>query len=325
MIADRNTAPHEDSGPCPQGGFGAVLRRTREAQGLDIPAIAGRLKIRTIYLRALEEEDIAALPARPFAIGFLRSYARLLGLDADSLVAALKRMLDEPDSSPLPGREATPSSAPTPAPAAGADPQETRKERSATLLISPLFFVMAALGLGFALPASAPPAEGQARLAAAATEQAPPVSQQPGEATKPAVPQTAPEKSRSASARAADRTDRQVADESAQSGPGRNDPLPAAPVAFRLRAGAWVLVKDGRGRPLWSGMLSAGQLWTPPEGAVQMTTTHPGNLILLLDGIEKGALGVAAQPLLDIPLARPALLAFLAERKRQSRLVRAAR
>ncbi len=326
MIADRETAPHEDASPCGAGGFGATLRETRQAQGLDIPAIANRLKIRSVYLRALEEEDIAALPARPFAIGFLRSYARLLKLDPDPLVATLKRMLDGPDAANPPARESAFAKAPESVPAgAAAARSRSGKERSTARLLTPLLFVAAALGLGFALPVGAPSVEGQTRVAVTTTEQASRAARSSEEAADKAAALPTREKDRAASGRTAARSAGPTAAKAARKTPRSEERHPAAAVAFRARAGAWVLVKDERGRPLWSGVLAQGQFWAPPEGAVRMTTTHPGNLILLVDGVEKGALGVAAQPLLDVPLAKPALLAFLAEQARQSRLVRAAR
>ncbi len=325
MIADRETAPHEGASPCTTSGFGAALRETRQAQGLDIPAIANRLKIRSVYLRALEEEDITALPARPFAIGFLRSYARLLKLDPDPLVATLKRRLDGPETAPPPAQDPTFAKAPAPGAIGSSAAQGGKKARSATLLLSPLLFGAAALGLGFALPAGAPSVEGQTLVAVTTTEQASRAAHPSEETADKAAALPTREKDRAASGRAAARSAGPTAAKAARKTPRSEERRPAAAVAFRVRAGAWVLVKDERGRPLWSGMLSQGQIWAPPEGAVRMTTTHPGNLILLVNGVEKGALGVAAQPLLDIPLARPALLAFLSEQARQSRLVRAAR
>lgn len=328
MIADREPSPHEEESPYGLGGFGAVLREARQAQDLDIPAIANRLKIRSVYLRALEEEDIAALPARPFAIGFLRSYARLLKLNPDPLVTALKRRLDGPEAAPPPAEASAAAQAPA-APAsvssASLDAQSKGGERSATLLFSPLLFAAAALGLGFALSAGTSSDENRPRIAAAAADQTKHVSHRSDETAGPTAVLSGRERGRADPGQAEAPSTDSTVEKTAQGIPKSGKRHSVAPVAFRVRAGAWVLVKDARGRPLWSGMLAQGQLWAPPEGAVRMTTTHPGNLILLVDGIEKGALGVAAQPLLDIPLAKPTLLAFLAEQTRQSRLVRAAR
>ena len=63
-------------------------------RGLDIETVAERTKIRAKYLRALESEDWDTLPNAAYAKGFLRTYARLLGLDADALVDEYRRRVE---------------------------------------------------------------------------------------------------------------------------------------------------------------------------------------------------------------------------------------
>jgi transcriptional regulator with XRE-family HTH domain len=72
----------------PSGGIGETLRRAREARRLSLTDAERLTKIRAAYLAALEEERFSALPPRPFAKGFLRTYARLLGLEVEALAAA---------------------------------------------------------------------------------------------------------------------------------------------------------------------------------------------------------------------------------------------
>jgi cytoskeleton protein RodZ len=74
--------------------IGEVLERARARRGLDIETVAARTKIRAKYLRALETEDWEALPSTAYAKGFLRTYARLLGLDADALVDEYRRRVE---------------------------------------------------------------------------------------------------------------------------------------------------------------------------------------------------------------------------------------
>src|ERR671936_2711717 len=71
--------------------IGEVLAAARHRRDLDIEDVADQTKIRAKYLRALEAEDWAALPSTAYAKGFLRTYARLLGLDADALVDEYRR------------------------------------------------------------------------------------------------------------------------------------------------------------------------------------------------------------------------------------------
>lgn len=68
-------------------GFGRSLRRTREQLGLSVDDIATELRLSSFQIRALEEDDWQRLPGMTYARGYLRSYARLLGLDADQLLA----------------------------------------------------------------------------------------------------------------------------------------------------------------------------------------------------------------------------------------------
>ena len=55
-------------------------------QGLEFPELEVATKIRGKYLRALEDEDFAQLPAQTYVKGFLRTYAEHLGLDGQLYV-----------------------------------------------------------------------------------------------------------------------------------------------------------------------------------------------------------------------------------------------
>ena len=80
--------------------IGPVLEQARSRAGLEIADVEEQTKIRAKYLRALESEDWGELPSSAYAKGFLRTYAQLLGLDADALVDEYRRQveseLDEP-------------------------------------------------------------------------------------------------------------------------------------------------------------------------------------------------------------------------------------
>ncbi len=66
--------------------LGGLFRQTRERQRLSLEQIASRTRIQQHHLQALEEEDFASLPAKVFVKGFVRSYARSLGLDEDNAI-----------------------------------------------------------------------------------------------------------------------------------------------------------------------------------------------------------------------------------------------
>lgn len=73
---------------------GADLRAARLRRGEDIRSIAQSLRIRRDQLEALEESRYDALPARAYAIGFVRSYSEYLGLDSRHVVERYKAELD---------------------------------------------------------------------------------------------------------------------------------------------------------------------------------------------------------------------------------------
>ncbi len=70
------------------------LRLAREAAGLSIADAAQRLRLAARHLSALEAGDWSALPGAAFARASLRSYARLLGVPVDALLAQMPQSLD---------------------------------------------------------------------------------------------------------------------------------------------------------------------------------------------------------------------------------------
>lgn len=63
-----------------------ILRQTREAKGITLEEVAQRTYIKLPYLAALEEGDIEKLPAPVYIHGYIRQYAKLLGLNGSELV-----------------------------------------------------------------------------------------------------------------------------------------------------------------------------------------------------------------------------------------------
>ena len=69
------------------------LRTAREAKNLTIEQVADLTKIRTDYVRALEEGDFAAFSAPIYIRGSVRSYATLLKIDVKEILAVLNAEL----------------------------------------------------------------------------------------------------------------------------------------------------------------------------------------------------------------------------------------
>lgn len=70
-------------------GVGQALAKAREAKGLTVEAVADQLKLTARQIEAIESEDFGHLPGPVFVRGFVRNYARFLGIEPDGLLATL--------------------------------------------------------------------------------------------------------------------------------------------------------------------------------------------------------------------------------------------
>lgn len=66
--------------------LGERFRAAREARGLTLSEVAEQIRIRSVYLTAIEEENWPSIGAPVYVRGFLRTYARFLGLDPEEAV-----------------------------------------------------------------------------------------------------------------------------------------------------------------------------------------------------------------------------------------------
>ncbi|MGD0627598.1 MAG: helix-turn-helix transcriptional regulator [Thermodesulfobacteriota bacterium] len=81
--------------------LGQYLRREREARSVSLEEISRGTRISRPYLEALERDDFHFFSKREYTLGFLRGYARHLGLDPDEI---LKRYRRSPKKFPIPRR-----------------------------------------------------------------------------------------------------------------------------------------------------------------------------------------------------------------------------
>ena len=85
-----NDAPDTDGSNATAGNdrlsIGARLAAARHACELDVRVVADELKLDVGIVEALEHDDKAALPAAIFVKGYLRNYARLVGLPEDEML-----------------------------------------------------------------------------------------------------------------------------------------------------------------------------------------------------------------------------------------------
>lgn len=73
--------------------FGRALAAAREARGLTQADVAAQLRLNLRQVKAIEQEDLAALPEGPFVRGYLRNYARLVDLPVEPLLSLLSAKL----------------------------------------------------------------------------------------------------------------------------------------------------------------------------------------------------------------------------------------
>ncbi len=79
-------------------GIGEILKTAREQQGISLDDVAEATKIRTKYLRALEEENFDTLPGDVYARGFATAYLKYLGIkDRPDVVEVMKPKVKEPE------------------------------------------------------------------------------------------------------------------------------------------------------------------------------------------------------------------------------------
>lgn len=239
--------------------MGDTLRRSREAQGLSIPEVAGALKLHPRQIEALEAGNFAQLPGLAFTRGFLRNYARLLKIDPAPLLAGLQ--------SP----EASEPMELAPASNAHGDLPQVGRGRFRRSVIPGVLAALALFGIVVAgwyydtlrkqpseeLALSAPDAE-QAQAQAQAQAESPAVPPQPS-----AAEQSAPE--------AAAPVQVPVGVPVAVS-PSVSEPVPAAPatpaapaveagrdrLVFQFAQDAWVEIKDKNGKVVFSRLGKAG-------------------------------------------------------------------
>lgn len=98
-MPERMAEEHDNArGAFIEPSFGEELRRQRELKGMSVREIADRTKISARFLEALEHDDYGSLPAAVFTRGFIREYAREIGVDGEELVSRYMRLVRAEES-----------------------------------------------------------------------------------------------------------------------------------------------------------------------------------------------------------------------------------
>ena len=79
---------------------GRALGSARRGRKLEIVRIANELRLTPTIIEALERDDYAHLPSPVFVAGYIRSYARLVGLDPEPLIARFRALHPDAEAPP---------------------------------------------------------------------------------------------------------------------------------------------------------------------------------------------------------------------------------
>ncbi len=73
--------------------IGKYLKRVRETCGYSLEDVAGITRINLRYLEAIEEDDFAKIPGETFSHGFIRSFARCIGISDEEISSRIRETL----------------------------------------------------------------------------------------------------------------------------------------------------------------------------------------------------------------------------------------
>jgi cytoskeletal protein RodZ len=266
--------------------LGEVLKTARLAKGLELTDIARETRIHLRNLNAIESDQHETLPALPFTLGFVKSFARVVGIDPEAASAQF--------------RAETSKTSHVPQPMAQIEPLDEARVPSRGLVVGAGLALVVLVGGGlawqqgfFSPSPPPPPVEVEAVQPAPMPE---PLPVAPTVATDPtlAAPDT----------------------------PVASDPLaepgsvPAAPVTgpvvISASEDAWFKVYAPAGGPtVKMGILRAGETYTVPEGQgdLLLWTGKAGALTLSVGGRPLAPLGRPDETVKDVSLAPAALAA----------------
>ena len=287
---------------------GAELRAARSRLGWRLPDVAASLRIRLPYLEAIEDGRLADLPGNAYAMGFLRSYATMLGLDAAEVARRFRAEAHEVNRKPD-------LSFPAPVPERGVP--------AGAIVLLGVVIAVGAYAAWYKFSGDArPPAvvvpavpERLAPLASASnpSPQVASILPPPSAMTEPvpAAPAVTPAPAPNEEPHPVPQGS--IPATTPQSTPTQSPP-PAAPapeaqrLVLRTTADAWIQVRERQGPVLLNRVMRAGETWPVPKGQqLVMTTGNAGGTELVVDGVPTGVLGANGAVKRDFALDADAL------------------
>ena len=336
-----DTAQRETA-PAPAAMLGGELRARRTSLGWELPDLANSLRIRQVYLEAIEAGRIGELPGTTYALGFVRAYASALGMQGEQMASRFRAETAEVNMRPA-------LSFPAPVPQRGVP-------AGALMLLGLLILAGAYAGWYYVsehqrtpaqtvppipdrlMPSAGKPAPSPqvASILPTASPPAPaPVAQQPIVTARPVQPMTPQGQAAAPTPGAAipgPVAAVQAAGLPAASvvPPASGNALPGAPpvpalaaqaapglpagtrIVLKANADAWVTVKQtGGGAPVFNKLMHAGETWPVPAGTpgLLLTTGNAGGTELDVDGTPIATLGGSGAVRRDLKLDADALKA----------------
>jgi cytoskeleton protein RodZ len=120
------------------GEFGEKFRKEREKKNFSLDDVASVTKIGTRMLRAIEEENFDRLPGGVFNKGFIRTYAKHLGMNDDKAVADYLARIRPPQADPQEARQPAPSTQNRGSSNRGSSPEKRAQSASKTNTLGPV-------------------------------------------------------------------------------------------------------------------------------------------------------------------------------------------
>lgn len=292
---------------------GAELRAARNRLGWTLPDVAATLRIRLPYLQAIEDGRIADLPGNTYAVGFLRTYASTLGLDAAEAARRFRAEAQEVNRKPE-------LEFPAPVPQRGVPVGAV--VLLGLLLTAGAYVAWYRVSGDTRTTAQVVPAVPD-RLAPLADRAVPPSNPSPQVASILPPPAVAPAPVSRPASPAVVAPAALIADPStplpapvpaAATPPAAAAPIPTPDVPhllIRTTSDAWVQVRERQGAVLLSRLMRGGESWPVPRGTklLLMTTGNAGGTELVVDGVAAPVLGPSGALRRDVPLDADATIA----------------
>jgi cytoskeleton protein RodZ len=243
---------------------GATLRKAREKRGVSLPQVSRDLCLKEDVLRALESRQYSALPKVPYCFGFVRTYARHLGLEPEEMVRRFKGEIgDVPQAAKL------------------APPQPLRASRFPGRSAVTISLLIAAAGYGGWYFYTERPAEFAVPVTSADAHA--PI------APVPLIDAETAKRLNEASTDSAAAESHGEAAEPGKTGATTSSAAPAAvkgKVVIRATGACWVYIHDQKGKVVFHKTMKKGDEFTLPEQRTDlvMELGNPAALQIDVDG-----------------------------------------